>query len=219
MYQNMRCYFLVLNEIGGDTEVQYQLMGFGIPVDQLPITSSGKVKHGTMNQWINVRTEIETQRMQKNAIVMGDISTNIIECPSLNDVAIRPGKSYLCHPGNVRFKELLDKNMEKHAAANRRGKDIVSWGIIEEIERGSGRFLEWDNISGYWIENKDRNIIRSKIPIYFRDHKRNTRGKRKQRQHALKRNIELYDSTGGTNCLQLHDKKMKTTVGDRKSVV
>ena len=177
---------LLLNEIGADTENRYQLMGFGIPVDQLPITSSGKFKPGNILQWLNVRTIIENTRIQNDTININDVSTSIIECPKFNDVAIRPGKSYLCHPENVMFKELLDRDMDEHAAANRKGKDAISWGIIEEIERLNGRFLEWDNTGGFWIENKDRNSIRTRILIYFRDQKRNTKGKRKQRRNPLK---------------------------------
>lgn len=200
------------NEIGTDTETRYQLMSYGIPVDQLPITSSGKVKAGNLNQWLNARTRIEKHRIENGAIVLGDISTDIIECPSLNDVAIRPGKSYLCHPGNVRFKELLDKYVDEHAAANRKGKDIISWGIIEEIERGNGRFLEWNNAGGFWVENNDRNSIRTRIPIYFRDHKRNTRAKRKQRQNTLRVSIAPFQPNGingSTSPSQSRDKKRK----------
>jgi hypothetical protein len=192
-------------------------MSYGIPVDQLPITSSGKVKPGNLRQWLNVRARIESQRMENGAIAMGDINTNIIECPSFDDVAIRPGKSYLCHPGNVRFKELLNKHMNDHAAANRKDKDKISWEIIEEIERSKGRFLEWDN-AGFWIENKDRNIIRTKIPVYFRDHRRNTnRGKRKQKEGLIKNGItptKAYDSTGNASLLNQFEKKRKIMVDD-----
>ena len=99
-----------------------------------------------------------------------DSSTFIIECPSFNDVAFRPGKSYLCHQGNVKFNELLEKYVDQHAVANRKGKDEISWGVIEEVERWNGRFLEWDNNGSFLVENKDRDNIRSKIPLYFRDH-------------------------------------------------
>eukprot|EP00533_Pseudo-nitzschia_delicatissima_P002068 CAMPEP_0116086738 /NCGR_PEP_ID=MMETSP0327-20121206/5009_1 /TAXON_ID=44447 /ORGANISM="Pseudo-nitzschia delicatissima, Strain B596" /LENGTH=487 /DNA_ID=CAMNT_0003577797 /DNA_START=127 /DNA_END=1586 /DNA_ORIENTATION=- len=169
---------------GTQTETRYQLMSYGIPVEQLPITNSGKVKSGSLQQWLNARTIIEKQRLESGAVLIEVAITNIVECPRLNDVAIRPGKSYLCHPGNVSFKELLEKYVDDHFAANRKGKDIISWTIIEEIESSHGRFLEWDNKAGLWIENVDRNSIRARIPIYFRDHKRNTRGKRKQRKKS-----------------------------------
>ena len=162
---------------------------------------------------------IEHQRIEHGAIIPGDISTNIIECPSLNDVAIRPGKSYLCHRGNVKFKGLLDKHMDEHAAANRKGKDIISWGIIDEIERGNGRFLEWDNNGGFWVENKDRNSIRARIPIYFRDHKRNTKGKRKQRHEipaVRKAPLKPNDIYGNTSLMQLYDKRRKL-IGDENA--
>eukprot|EP00532_Pseudo-nitzschia_australis_P007373 CAMPEP_0168177332 /NCGR_PEP_ID=MMETSP0139_2-20121125/8383_1 /TAXON_ID=44445 /ORGANISM="Pseudo-nitzschia australis, Strain 10249 10 AB" /LENGTH=480 /DNA_ID=CAMNT_0008096347 /DNA_START=194 /DNA_END=1636 /DNA_ORIENTATION=- len=194
---------------GTEMENRYRLLGYGIPEDQLPITSSGKVKSGNIHHWINLRATIERHRMNDGAITIGQKDTYIIECPSFNDVAVRPGKSYLCHPGNVRFKELLDKYMDEHTAANRREKDRISWGIIKEIERWNGRFLEWDNICCFWVENKDRNNIRTKIPVYFRDHKRNTRVKRKQEELLINsRSVSLALSTP----MKCHEKKRKRMV-------
>eukprot|EP00536_Pseudo-nitzschia_multiseries_P001200 jgi/Psemu1/2731/gm1.2731_g len=144
-----------------------------------------RIKSGTIHQWINIRAAIEKQRVQDGALPTNKNDTHIIECPAFNDVALRPGRSYLCHPGNVRFKELLSLYVDEHAAANRREKDRISWEIIEQIERKNGRFLEWDTNGGFWVENKDITSIRAKIPVYIRDHRRNTRGKRKQRNPSL----------------------------------
>ncbi|VEU41278.1 unnamed protein product [Pseudo-nitzschia multistriata] len=192
---------------GTDMENRYQLRGYGIPEDQLPLTSSGKVKPQKVHQWINIRATIERKRMEEGVFTMGQDDTSIIECPRLNDVAMRPGKSYLCHPGNVRFKELLDKYMHEHAAADRRGKDKISWGIIDEIEQWGGRFLEWDNVACFWVQNKDRNNVRTKIPVYFRDHKRNTRGKRRKEKQLL--NEMASASMDVTNPLRFHEKKRR----------
>jgi len=205
--------FRVKLHSGSDTEARYILMGYGIPVDQIPMTSSGKVKPGGLHQWLNVRTRIETERIENGAINVNDIDLNIIECPGFNDVAIRPGKAYLCHPGNVKFKELLDKYMDEHASANRKMKDTISWRIIEEIERRNGRFLEWDNKSGFWVENKDRNSFRTKIPVYFRDHKRNIKGKRRQRQLSMESGDPLAPDDGDERAsnVQLFEKKRRVT--------
>ena len=171
------------------------------------------MKAGGLQQWINTRTEIEKRRMESGAILVGDYSSNIIECPRLNDVAIRPGKAYLCHPGNVRFKELLERYIDDHAAANRKGKDIISWAIIEEIERTNGRFLEWDSKSGLWIQNKDRNKVRARIPVYLRDHKRNSSRVKRQRQNQL--NVAVasddrpVDPVGSMDLLESHEKRRK----------
>jgi len=202
---------------GTQTETRYQLMSYGIPEDQLPITNSGKVKYGSLQQWLNARTIIERQRIESGAVHIEDVITNIVECPRLNDVAIRPGKSYLCHPGNVRFKELLDKYVDDHSVANRKGKDVISWAIIEEIEKSNGRFLEWDNKTGLWRENVDRNSIRPRIPIYFRDHKRNTRGKRKQHKKSLAiAPCRPIDNSGSSYIPNAFDKRRKIT-GDEFS--
>ncbi len=185
-------------------------------MEQFPFTNSGKVKCGNLQKWMNARTAIEGQRIKSGAICAWGVRTNIIECPRLTDVVIRPGKSYLFHQGNIRFKELLDKYMNDHSTANRSGKDKISWKIIEEIESSSGRFLEWDKKSCLWIQIEDRNIIRSRIPIYLRDHKRNTKGKRKQRQKPRSNTpcYERIDSIGTSNISNAFDKRRKIVDGE-----
>mmetsp|Transcript_9476 Transcript_9476/g.23015 ORF Transcript_9476/g.23015 Transcript_9476/m.23015 type:complete len:336 (-) Transcript_9476:1592-2599(-) len=195
--------FRLITHTGTEMENRYRLLGYGIPQDQLPITSSGKVKTGSIHQWINIRARMEMQREETG-------TAHIIECPSFNDVAIRPGKSYLCHPGNVRFKALLDRYIDEHAAANRKEKDRISWGIINEIERGNGRFLDWDTAGGFWVENKDKNSIRAKIPVYFRDHKRNTRGKRKQQKPPIEIRNSSPVSVGFIAALETQGCKKRT---------
>jgi hypothetical protein len=136
-------------------------MGYGIPVDLMPLTGTGKVKVKNLQQWIKTRKVIEETK-----------ESTPVECPFLNDVCFRFGKSYLSHPGNAIFRGLVEANFDEHNdTAATDTKMAVTWRIVEEIERKNGRFLVWDN-RGWWVELLDRNQIRSKVAVSLKEHKK-----------------------------------------------
>jgi hypothetical protein len=167
------------------TEWQYKLMGYGIPIDTLPVTPTGNVKTSMLLQWARVRESIESPPGQDNSFGPSsgdsDDSTSapasIIECPNLSDVILRPGKSVMCHPGNVFFRSLIESRMDEHFSATRSEKAAIAWSIVREVERRGGRFLRWVNHGG-WTEFEEQSKIRYKIPTYFRDLRRNTNARR-----------------------------------------
>lgn len=168
--------------VGSWTEWQYALMGYGIPVDLLPISSTGTVKTIMLQQWMRIRKAIETPLGQTTETTSDSDESSVvplsaIECPNFNDVIFRPGKSYMCHPGNVMFRSLIESKMDEHFAATRSEKAVIAWWIVREVERKGGRFLRWDN-RGWWTEFEDRSEIRYKIPTYFRDFTRNMKARR-----------------------------------------
>lgn len=160
-------------------------MGFGIPVDLLPVSPTGNVKILMHQQWIKVRKMIENGVPQEDSTKTDSEESTVvpksaIECPNLNDVVFRPGKSYMCHPGNVMFRSLIESKMEEHYAGTRSDKAAIAWTIVHEVEEKGGRFLRWDN-RGWWTEFEDTSEIRYKIPTYFRDF---SRKKKARKQHS-----------------------------------
>ena len=164
-------------------------MGYGIPIDLLPISPTGNIKTLMLQQWLRIRKMKESQYGQeKKDLPPGSDDSddssvvpchNAVECPNLNDVVFRPGKSYMVHPGNVMFRSLIESKIDEHFAATRSQKAAIAWSIVREVELKGGRFLKWDN-RGWWTEFEDRSEIRYKIPTYFRDFTRNNKA-RKQR--------------------------------------
>lgn len=178
---------------GTRTELLYQLMGYGIPIDLLPISQTGNIKKTSLLHWIRLRGMIELQQQQQQmggSIVPGFVSGIIndstdddpidalsaIECPNLNDVIFRTGKSYMCHPGNVMFRSLIEAKLDEHFSSTRKEKAAIAWWIVEQVEVKNGRFLKWDQ-RGWWTEFEDRSEIRYKIPTYFRDFSRNVKAR------------------------------------------
>ena len=156
---------------GDRTEISYQLLGYGIPVDLMPLTDSGNVKTKNLWQWLKVRKALEDG---KNKHANGSSSTLLdrnIECPGLNDVIFRSGKNHMSHPGNVMFQGIIESKHDEHCAAHQDDKAVITWWVIEQVESKGGRFLEW-NDHGMWSQILDRNHIRSKVSSCFRTFRR-----------------------------------------------
>ena len=98
------------SSVGDRTNIQYSLMGYGIPVDLLPLTDTGNIKTKNLLQWIKVRKALdESIAKDHNGIISharasGWIDSNNIECPGLNDVIFRSGKNHMSHPGKYLFR-------------------------------------------------------------------------------------------------------------------
>lgn len=98
------------SSVGDRTNIQYSLMGYGIPVDLLPLTDTGNIKTKNLLQWIKVRKALdESIAKDHNGIISharasGWIDSNNIECPGLNDVIFRSGKNHMSHPGKNLFR-------------------------------------------------------------------------------------------------------------------
>jgi hypothetical protein len=150
-----------------DIQTIYQLMTYGIPVDLIPRTGTGNIKTKNHQHWIKTRKVIEESKE--------DVP---IECPGMNDVVFRFGKSYLSHPGNAVFRGLIEANFDEHSdATNIEMKLAVTWRIVEEIEKRGGRFLVWDQ-RGWWKVATDRAQNRSKVAVSLKEHKRRVTAKK-----------------------------------------
>lgn len=156
---------------GDRTEISYHLIGYGIPVDLLPLTDSGNVKTKNLSQWLKVRRAIEDiENIGMNGLPTSFFQNNI-ECPGLNDVIFRSGKNHMSHPGNVMFQGIIESKHDEHCAAHQDDKAVITWWVIEQVEKKGGRFLEW-NDHGMWSQILDRGHIRSKISSCFRTFRR-----------------------------------------------
>lgn len=155
---------------GEDIENRYKLTGYGIPLDQLPITESGRVKTTHFKKWLQLRKNIETLRLDED-------KQSIIECPNLNDVVFRPSHPTMCHPGNVMFRGLVEsKHMDHSSAPTREAKINVTRSVLSAVRQLGGRFLVWNNDT-WWTEITDEKVIYSKISVFFRNSKVSAKAK------------------------------------------
>lgn len=176
----MCCHYYI-NFVGDKTEISYQLLGYGIPVDLMPLTDSGNVKTKNLAHWLKVRKVVEDNRSMHGNGVLGRFFLNNIECPSLNDVIFRSGKNHMSHPGNVMFQGIIESKHAEHCAAHQDDKAVITWWVVEQVESKGGRFLEW-NDDGMWSQIMDRGQIRSKVSSCFRTYRRKLNAFRNNQQ-------------------------------------
>ncbi|MGK3738433.1 MAG: hypothetical protein ACI90V_005280 [Bacillariaceae sp.] len=190
---------------GDSMEIQYHLHGYGIPVDQIPITDTGNVKTKNLHQWIRVRKYLESSRNNpyhagfssdsEGSFKSSDSMSTNIDCPNMNDVIFRTKHAYLCHPGNAIFRGLIESRFYEHNNATTTDEKVaVTWSIVKDVDSRNGRFLVWDN-NGCWKELKDRSHIRTKVAGAMKDHKRRIKARSNhQVNHSSTSVFQLQDN-------------------------
>lgn len=155
---------------GGSAELRRILMTYGISGDQIPVTWSNSIKVNYLKQWLWIRHYIE-----------GGLTTSVVECPGMMDVIFRNRTSAMYHPGNDRFRGLIQLRLQAQLVAldaqpdeEEQHDDNTSWmeeminNLIRELREENGRFLTWYNnkgfgVSGWWTELLDEKQIYSKV--------------------------------------------------------
>ena len=201
--------YLFIYLTGEDIENRYKLSGYGIPLDQLPITETGKIKVMHFKKWLQLRKNIEDPNYKLRKEL-----ESIVECPRLNDVVFRPSQSTMCHPGNVMFRGLVEsKHVEHSVAPSREAKIDVTRSVMTAVRNLGGRFLVWNNQT-WWTELTDERIIYSKIAVFFRNSKVSAKAKTNRQvtrsstfifadqtssMNDKRRRIDLFGSGGSSN--------------------
>lgn len=189
--------------VGRDIENRYELTGYGIPLDQFPVTETGKIKTNHFRKWIKLRKSLESASSH-----LAQNPSEIIECPRINDVVFRASQSVMSHGGNHFFRGLVESKHEEHdMAATREKKMNITRGVIEEVRKRNGRFLVWDNKT-WWTEMKDEKQIYARIAIFFRNSKVSANAKI-NRQTTLSSTYAFAGEGGSTD-----DRKRKIICND-----
>lgn len=175
---------------GERLELQYQLMGYGIPVNLIPTTGTGTLKTKVFVQWVKSRKLLETFGKK------GDPEVSLkMECPGVCDVIFRSaGKSCMLNPGNVAFRGTFEQYHFEHMRAGQTEKRNLVWKIVEEIETKDGRFLVWDK-RGWWTPLTDRTEIRNKVAISLRGY--NKQRKADENRQYFKSSTTAFEGQDG----------------------
>jgi hypothetical protein len=117
---------------------------------------------------------------------------------SRNDVLCGRGGGTNVHPGNRRFRDLINANRRAYLKARKNDKPAISRSIVRTIREMNGRFLKKDEKLGLWFEigddgarEKTSQALRQRAPemrkILFEDEQRmrNEQLARQQQQAAL----------------------------------
>lgn len=175
--------FLCMKLEGLKTECRYQLMTYGIPVDDLASNEDGVIDTKSLGEWIQRRRALD-EILKKEMAYNGSLSLEgsfIVECPGPRDILFSQGGNSWSHVGNVKFRELLELNRKAHSeATTNEQKSRMIMAIVELLERNDYRFLTWDKPNGWWVRIVEPTAIRSKVAIAMRDHIKRANGRAKQ---------------------------------------
>ena len=134
---------------GTDIEVQYALQGYGITCSRdgcLPIDTEGNLHTEYHKEYIN-----QLQRREEGALLVAapsNVTSNLIETPTPNDILMGNGKFYSEHPGNIYLQQLCEspKYLEEYrrvADQSLASKALLNQVIVKHIkEQTNGRFIK-----------------------------------------------------------------------------
>jgi hypothetical protein len=90
--------------------------------------------------------------------------------PNQDDVLFGRGKTVVEHPGNTRFRQVVDVYMNQYEAAGRLEKTCIAEIIVRMVKDSSGRFLKRED-GGEWEEVDDA-TARKKVAHAFRNRRK-----------------------------------------------
>ena len=139
------CFWTTIKISGSQTECLYALMSYGIPGDQLPVTSGGRIKIVNHHRWVKFQIEKE------NTIRTGLPSFEGVDCPSGMDILIGSNTAYYKNtPGNLLYQGLLNKHLQAYEeATDAQEKTRLTWIVLEELTMEGARILVRDR-RGWW---------------------------------------------------------------------
>lgn len=185
--------------VGEPIELRYQLNSYGISTETIPLSWTGTVKVNYLKQWLRIRQYLEDPSFYEPKLIRSKFcdktcSSNKnngvqpctcrysqpIECPGLNDIVFKKGKSAKSHPGNAHFRSLIQLKYE-HEHERFKSKidcdhqaryikpystDIVQ-SLVEhffgEVQKGNMRVLMWNEKYSWWSILNDDRVVRKKI--------------------------------------------------------
>lgn len=206
--------------LGESVEIRYVLQSYGIPATDIPVSWTGKIKTKNLIQWMQTRYAIETNDDESTPSSV--TTSNIIECPQLNDILFKKGNSNISHPGNAAFRSFIeslalqdentdndDERTHKKSLSRevKRPKELALDIYREREAEGSpGRYLVWDSDKDWWTELTDMGQICNKIEYVIREVRRQANG-RKGNRRRQKRKIDqnIVNLQGGTTVVQVQE--------------
>eukprot|EP00535_Pseudo-nitzschia_heimii_P003665 CAMPEP_0197192918 /NCGR_PEP_ID=MMETSP1423-20130617/26047_1 /TAXON_ID=476441 /ORGANISM="Pseudo-nitzschia heimii, Strain UNC1101" /LENGTH=547 /DNA_ID=CAMNT_0042645935 /DNA_START=131 /DNA_END=1774 /DNA_ORIENTATION=+ len=157
---------------GTSLECEYSLRCFGIPIEDIPRTCTGKIKTKFLVKWVKIRTAMDDHRRMMaqnnyNSYYARPPSARAfpgIECPEVNCVLFRLAGLAATHPGNVEFRLFLqEKEIEREKLKTLKQKEDHLNQIIKEMALRGLRFLVFDENCHWYNEITDYSILRNHV--------------------------------------------------------
>lgn len=139
-------------------------------------------------------------------------STEGVKFYSRNDVLCGRGGGTNVHPGNRRFRDLINANRRAYLKARKNDKPAISRSIVRTIREMNGRFLKKDEKQGLWFEigddgarEKTSQALRQRAPemrkILFDDEQRQVA---MQQQEMMMQRAAMMAASGQEGQMQMN---------------
>ena len=213
----IHCYFIfVVFDAGKEIECLYALMEYGIAHGIVPVDSNGVLQKSDFLQFVERRrlSEGNAKNLNKSEGKFANnessseednnptedsstqqSSTASLEAPSSRDVLLGRGKPYQDFAGNIFFGQLIDQYLERHNAAQKFEKTIISMSIVQTIRNRNGRFLKKNKDTGLWDVVSD-DVARDKVAHAFR-----TKTQKNNAVISSTNNSNAYPAGGGLEAI------------------
>jgi hypothetical protein len=112
---------------------------------------------------LTASTDTDTNTSEKVATVS---AAERITVPGPYDVLLGRGRNLQNHPGNKRFRGLIDRYLERYEAADKQDKTILAYTIIRIVQEMNGRFLK--DVDGAGYVEVDNAVAQTKVAHCFR---------------------------------------------------
>ena len=166
---------------GSHSECQRQLTSFGIPNTVLPVNKDGVISLENHMGWLKKREEIENSRLSRNLSFASGTESSSAEYiqsgesveglhPAPEDILFGRGKAVMRHPGNARFKQIVDSLSRKYDESGRLEKICITRIVVQMVKESMGRFLKRKGDGGW--EEVDGTTARRKVAHAFRNSRR-----------------------------------------------
>lgn len=177
-------YFRVRARIhyGSAMELLYRLQGHGVQMRTGPVDSSGKPRHEILTSWY----AIHLGYMRSKGFPVGNLvdpksvrhparltSTAVLEPVIIQptDVLLGRGKGSQDHPGNIRFRKVLDGYSDVYDSAPRQERRQIARELCHMLTSDGMRFLKLSE-EGLWVEERDLAAVEAKIGQKFRSNRK-----------------------------------------------
>ena len=110
------------------------------------------------NKKVKEMEEVDKKRLEELQIKYEDWPRRGIEEPHENDVMYGRGGGTNHHPGNKRYRKIVEDHKVKYVNSRRLQKPLVALDIIRQWRAQSppGRFLKYDEKAGLWNDVGDK---------------------------------------------------------------
>jgi hypothetical protein len=168
-------------------ECIYELMTFGIPVDDYPISSDMVLNRKKHLEWVQARRflEVSASSSTDNSARCG-VPAVMVLVPKSTDILFGRGRSIREHPGNLRFVLLVESYMDRYEGLELRNeKTVFTQEAVFKIKSMGGRFLKQE--AGVFWQEVDDELARDKVSYTLRS-RRSTKKAEERKKEEEKAN-------------------------------